>query len=268
MHNKHWLLVFITVLSLSACSGGGGSSSAQSSVGGGASGGGSSSGDSGGGSSSGDSSGGSTDDTGGEDVCGVSAQIDFVESIANSWYLWYDEMARVNKADYDSAQAYLDARLQPLLDDGRDRGFSYMTTISQDETSISSGAYIGFGFRSTSTSSQLFITDVFESGPGFAAGIRRGMELIAVDRGAGFETLEDLRAQGASNAEIFGPAELGVERRFRFVRSGEQTEVSVAKEEVSPPALAEAPKLIERAGTAPVGYLHLRQFIDAALDPA
>ena len=55
-------------------------------------------------------------------------------------------MAAVNKADYDSAQAYLDARLQPLLDDGRDRGFSYMTTITQDETSITSGAYVGFGF--------------------------------------------------------------------------------------------------------------------------
>ena len=98
-------------------------------------------------------------------------------------------MATVNKADYDSAQAYLDARLQPLLDDGRDRGFSYMTTITRDQTNISSGAYVGFGFRSTSTSSQLFITDVFESGPGFAAGIRRGMELIAVDRGSGYETL-------------------------------------------------------------------------------
>ena len=268
MHNKHWLFVFITVLCLSACSGGGGSSSAQSSVGSGASAGGSSSGDSGGGSSSGDSSGGSTDGAGGEDVCGVSAQIDFVESISNSWYLWYDEMATVNKADYDSAQAYLDARLQPLLDDGRDRGFSYMTTITRDQTNISSGAYVGFGFRSTSTSSQLFITDVFESGPGFAAGIRRGMELIAVDRGSGYETLEELRAQGASNTDIFGPAELSVERRFRFARNGEEIEVSVAKEEVSPPALAEAPKLIQRVGTAPVGYLHLRQFIDAALDPA
>jgi carboxyl-terminal processing protease len=269
MHNKHWLFALITALYLSACSGGGGSSPAPPAVAGGASGGGSSSGDSGG-SSSGDGSsdGGSTDGTDEQDACGVSAQIDFVESITDSWYLWYDEMATVDKADYDSAQAYLDARLQPLLDDGRDKGFSYMTTITQDETNISSGAYVGFGFRSTSTSNQLFITDVFESGPAFTAGVRRGMELIAVDRGWGFETLEDLRAQGASNAEIFGPSEVGVERGFRFVRNGEEIEVSVAKEEVSPPALAEAPKLIERAGTAPVGYLHLRQFIDAALDPA
>ena len=59
-----------------------------------------------------------------------------------------------------------------------------------------------------------------------------------------------------------------MERGFRFAKNGEEIEVSVAKEELAPPALAEAPQLIEREGTAPVGYLHLRQFIDAALDPA
>ena len=109
-----------------------------------------------------------------EDACGVAAQIDFVEAVTDSWYLWYDEMTNVEKSDYASAQAYLDARLKPLLDDGRDRGFSYMTTITEDETTISSGAYVGFGFRTSSTATQIFIIDVFESGPAWAAGVRRG----------------------------------------------------------------------------------------------
>ena len=93
-----------------------------------------------------------------------------------------------------------------------------MTTITEDETNISSGAYVGFGFRSSSTSTQLFIIDVFESGPAYAVGVRRGMELIAVDTGSGFETLDELRDRGASNEEIFGPSEAGVERGFRFTR--------------------------------------------------
>ena len=38
------------------------------------------------------------------------------------------------------------------------------------------------------------------------------MELIAVDSGSGFETLDVLRDRGASNEEIFGPSEAGVER--------------------------------------------------------
>ena len=84
------------------------------------------------------------------DACEVPTQIDFVEAVTDSWYLWYDEMATVDKSEYDSAQAYLDARLQPLINEGRDRGFSYMTTITEDETSIGSGAYVGFGLRTAS----------------------------------------------------------------------------------------------------------------------
>lgn len=252
MRIKNWLLFMIFTSALAACGGGGGNDSPPAPP------------VADGGGSGGDSSGDSDDDG----ACGVSAQIDFVEAVTDSWYLWYDEMASANKADYDSAQAYLEARLQPLINDGRDKGFSYMTTITEDETSISSGAYVGFGFRSTSTADQLFIIDVFESGPAYAAGIRRGMELIAVDTGSGFETLEELSARGATNEDIFGPGNVGVERTFRLRQSGEDTDILVAKEELAPPALATAPMLIEREGLAPVGYLHMRQFIDAALEPA
>jgi C-terminal processing protease CtpA/Prc len=176
-------------------------------------------------------------------------------------------MTNVEKSDYASAQAYLDARLKPLLDDGRDRGFSYMTTITEDETSISSGAYVGFGFRTSSTATQIFIIDVFESGPAWAAGVRRGMELVAVDTGSGFETLDELSAREATSEEIFGPGEVGAVRNFRFVQNDAEVEISIAKDELAPPALAGEPLLIERAGLTPVGYLHLRQFINAALTP-
>lgn len=208
-----------------------------------------------------------SEDTGDADACGVPAQIDFVEAVTDSWYLWYDEMADVDKSDYESAQAYLDARLAPLSDDGRDRGFSYMTTITEDETRISSGAYIGFGFRSSSSSTGLFIIDVFESGPAWAAGVRRGMELLAVDTGNGFETLEQLSERDATSEEIFGVGEVGVVRDFRFRQNGTEVEFSIAKDELEPPALAGEPLLIERSGLSPVGYLHLRQFINAALTP-
>ena len=212
----------------------------------------------------GDSGGDTTGDDGG--ACGVEAQIDFVEGVTESWYLWYDEMANVDKSFFDSAQAYLDARLKPLMDDGRDRGFSYLTTITDDETSISTGAYIGFGWRSDRTG--VFIADVFESGPAFAAGVRRGMELMAVDTGSGFETLDELSARNASSEEVYGAAEVGVERAFRFRQNGKEIDISLVKEELAPPALAESPLLIERKDLAPVGYLHLRQFVDAALTPS
>ena len=245
---KNWLVFGLFSFLLMACGGGGGSSSTPPpapSV------------------AENDNSG----DTGDADACDVPAQIDFVEAVTDSWYLWYDEMADVDKAGYESAQAYLEARLKPLSEDGRDKRFSYMTTITEDETSISSGAYIGFGFRSSSSSAGLFIIDVFESGPAWAAGVRRGMELVAVDTGNGFETLEQLSEREATNEEVFGPSEVGVVRDFRFRQNGAEVEFSIAKDELAPPALAGEPLLIERSGLAPVGYLHLRQFIDAALTP-
>ena len=247
---KNWFVIGVVLFSLVACGGGGG-----------------------GGSSSAPppappvADNDDSEDTGEADACDVPAQIDFVEAVTDSWYLWYDEMADVDKAGYESAQAYLDARLAPLIDEGRDRGFSYMTTITEDETSISSGAYIGFGFRSSSSSAGLFIIDVFESGPAWEAGVRRGMELVAVDTGNGFETLEQLSEREATSEEIFGPSEVGVIRDFRFRQNGTEVEFSIAKDELEPPALAGEPLLIQRSGLSPVGYLHLRQFINAALTP-
>ena len=216
----------------------------------------------------GGSSGSSDNNASVPEACGAEAQIDFVEDIVDSWYLWYAETASVDKANFTDAQSYLDARLKPLLDDGRDRGFSFVTTITEDEADYTTGAYVGFGFRTRTTDSRIFILDVFESGPGWSAGIRRGMELIAVDAGSGFETVEDLDSKGATSTDIFGPEEVGVSRTFRFVKDGEEFEISVSKEELDPPALVEAPFLIERSGLAPVGYLHLRQFIESALKPA
>ena len=245
---RRWLLLTLLALAV-GCSGGGSSSPPSAPI-------------TGGGGSGGDGSGGGDDAS----ACDAAAQIDFVEEVIDSWYLWYDEMADANKSDYDSAQAYLDARLAPLIDSRRDL-FSRLTTITEDETSISSGAYIGFGFRSQTTASRLFIIDVFESGPAYAAGVRRGMELIAVDTGSGFETLDELSARGATNEEIFGVNEVGISRVFRFLYQNEELEIEVAKEELAPPALAGEPLLIERSGPTPVGYLNLRQFITAALTP-
>lgn len=258
MHVINWIVTVLLALILVACGGGGGGSSAPQPAppptpappdGNGA----------------GEDSSGDIDLT---DACEVPTQIDFVEAVTDSWYLWYDEMATVDKSEYDSAQAYLDARLTPLINEGRDRGFSYMTTITEDETSIGSGAYVGFGFRTASEGARLFIIDVFESGPAWAAGVRRGMELIAVNTGQEFETLEALRDREATNEEIFGPREVGVVRDFRFLQTGAVTDLTVAKAELAPPALAGEPLLIERSGLSPVGYLHLRQFIDAAITPA
>ena len=157
MHATRWVIALFCALCLAACGGGGDNSSAPAPP--------PPVGDNGG---SGDDTSEGSDDDG---ACGVSAQIDFVEAVTDTWYLWYDEMASVDKSDFDSAQAYLDARLQPLIDDGRG-GFSRMTTITEDETSYQLGGLCGLWFSlQLDSSAGLFIIDVFESGPAWAAGV-------------------------------------------------------------------------------------------------
>jgi len=199
--------------------------------------------------------------------CGVESQKDFVLETANAWYRWYDELAPVDRDAYDSAGALLAALTAPLAEDFRDPGFSFLTTVEADRTSLSTGAYVGFGFRfAIDTAGRYLISDVFESGSAYDAGFARGAELLAIDRGAGFASFRDLEDQGASLSEVFGPATIGLERGFRLAIADEVVEVRIAKTELEIPPLAETPGRLERPGLDPVAYLHLRRFISAARD--
>jgi C-terminal processing protease CtpA/Prc len=200
-----------------------------------------------------------------EDACGVEAQKAFVLEVADDWYRWYDEMAVVDPRDFATAQDLLDALTAPLAEDFRDPGFSYVTTITEDRINLSTGAYVGFGFRyAIDEEGHYLISDAFEGGSAFAAGFRRGVELLAVDRGQGFESMRELEVQDASLTSIFGAAEVGLERGFRLRGADSVFEVEIAKTRLDIPALVAAPRTVERSGLPPVAYLHLRRFISSA----
>ncbi len=66
---------------------------------------------------------------------------------------------------------------------------------------------------------------------------------------------------------MFGPPELGVERTFRIQQGVDIREVTLVKRELVTPALASQPTLIQRQGMSPVGYVHMRAFINSAVEP-
>ena len=199
-------------------------------------------------------------------LCGETLRKEWVKEVTNDWYLWNDELAYVDPDDHRTADTYLSALTAPLAEDGRDPGFSYVTTRQRDEAQFTSGSYVGFGFRSgLGAENRLYLADVFEDGPAWNAEFRRGMEVLAVDTGDGFELWTDLLARAATMEEVFGPSEIGTNRGFRLLdRDGRITETYVEKNELKPPAIAGEPTLIERSGLAPVGYLNLRQFTQSA----
>ena len=75
--------------------------------------------------------------------------IDFIDRTAKTYYYWYDELADVNKTDFNDPEQFLAAIMAPVWNDGseRDPGYSYVTTLAADQASISNNAYYGFGFR-------------------------------------------------------------------------------------------------------------------------
>ena len=236
------LLLFGLSLLLTACGGGGGGSS--SSLGG---------------------SGGSS----GSDPCGISAQIDFIERTAQTYYYWYDELATVNKANYDDPELYLQALMEPIWFDGsgRDKEFSYVTSISDDEARFTNRTYYGFGFSYVTRDNEtiFYFSDSFEGSPAHEAGIRRGQRLLEIDRGNGFESWESLRELDPS--VVFGPSDSSVTRIFKVDDNGVVRDINVTKAELSVPPIAGEPLLIPSPnGNAPIGYINFRTFTLAAFD--
>lgn len=201
-------------------------------------------------------------------VCGENGKKEFVKSIIEEWYLWYQELATVSSDDFQTAQEYLDALTSPLATDGRDPGFSYLTTQAQDEANASAGAYIGFGFNYTCNDAAcFFFSDVLQGGPAADAGFSRGDEVLAIDVGNGYETIQQLVDRNISAEELLGPAEVGVSRGFRVqTTAGEIVESVLEKRELVMPPLAVEPLLIAREGLGPIGYLNLRSFSYAATE--
>lgn len=200
--------------------------------------------------------------------CDSETQKQFVLETTQSWYLWYDEMAAVRVTDFATPDALLAALTAPLAVDSRDAGFSYLTTVTADEANFTSGAYVGFGFRFSLTNDNRFIlSDVFEGSPADSAGLLRGVEVLAVETVNGLESIAELAARNASNQEIFGESVVGVARSFRVQIGDQVSDVTLTKSELSVPALARAPVLLERSGLSPVGYLNFRSFTTNATAP-
>ncbi len=205
------------------------------------------------------------------DPCGNTAQIQFVKEVSESYYYWYDELAQVNENDYDDASDYLEAIMQPIWTDesGRDPGFSYLTTIEEDEARFTSGTFYGYGVRYRVINNNFYFADSYEGGPAHTAGIRRGQRLLAVKRDgeSDFETWDEMVARNAElPGAVFGARGELQTTVFRVEYEGVTSEITVTTAETSTPPIAGGPAVIEKDfGT--VGYIHFRTFIDAADGP-
>ncbi|MBA3863983.1 MAG: peptidase S41, partial [Erythrobacter sp.] len=181
-----------------------------------------------------------------------------------------DLLATVNQASVTSLQAYLDARVAPARAQNRDRGFTFATSIAEENALINSGSSAGFGIRLAfdTDARRVFVMEAFEGANGLAAGLDRGSEITAIGTSsANLQTVSSLMASGGPQAVIdaLGPTTAGVARVLRFVQPGGATiESNIVKTDFAlDPVSDRYGLLILNDGGKQVGYINLRTFIIA-----
>lgn len=239
MHTGRTILSSILALSLAACGGGGSGSTSTGGGGGGGSG-----------------------ATGGN--CSYAARAQWVRDTMNEWYLFPELLdLAVNPASFTDVQDYIDALVAPARAQSKDRFFSYITSIAEENALIQGGSNAGFGIRLSydTAADRVYVLEAFEGAPGFAAGMDRGTELLTIDG----VTVASLMASGGSTAvsDALGPTQAGVTRSigFRTVEGTERT-VAITKADYTLDPISDryGVKILDD-GAGPVGYVNLRTFI-------
>lgn len=197
-------------------------------------------------------------------ACSLADRKAWVLDQLQTYYLFPDLLdTSVNPNNYSTVQGYIDALVAPARAVDRDRGFTYITSIAEENALINSGSSAGFGIRLgyDTVNGRVFILESFESAPAFAQGFDRGTEILSVD---GTPTATILANGGPSNfSAALGPSEPGVTRSFEIRQpGGAQSTVSVTKADYQLDPISDryGVQVIDNGGTQ-VGYINLRTFI-------
>ena len=207
-------------------------------------------------------------------TCSVRDRQDWARAQLNEWYLFPETLpASLDPAAYSTVDAYIDALTATARSQRRDRYFTYLTSIQEENAFYASGSSAGFGVRLASDGARrIFISEAFEGATALAAGIDRGTEILAI--GNNPASLRDVSAiiategtAGVTNA--LGPNDPGITRSLRVTDAAGGTRVvTIAKTDftLEPVSDRYGAKIIEDAGQR-YGYVNLRTFISTA-DPA
>jgi C-terminal processing protease CtpA/Prc len=207
--------------------------------------------------------------------CSLRDRQDWAFAQLREWYLFPETLpASLDPAPYATVSDYIDALTATARAQHRDRFFTYLTSIAQENAFFSSGSSAGFGIRLSYDTAQrrVFVNEAFEGAPALAAGIDRGTEILAIGTSAAnLRTVSDIIAaegvDGITNA--IGPATAGTARLLRVTDAANGTrDLNVTKADYSltPVSSRYGARIINDGGRM-VGYVNLRTFIDTA-DPA
>ena len=206
--------------------------------------------------------------------CSLRQRQDWALAQLQEWYLFPTLLdTAANPASYSDVPTYIDALTAPARAQSKDRFFTYLTSIAQENAFISTGSSAGFGVRLSydSVNRRLFVAEAFEGAPGLTAGLDRGVEITAIGTSpTTLQTVASLFASGGSQAvsDALGPSTAGTTRTLQIIANGATSTITVTKADyaITPVSSRYGAKVLTE-GTRKIGYVNLRTFIDTA-DPA
>lgn len=202
-------------------------------------------------------------------ACSLSNRQNFAFSVLNEWYLFPETLpASLSPTPYSSVQAYIDALTATARAQGKDRFFTYITSIAEENAFFSSGATAGFGIRLLYQGNRVFIMEAFEGAPALNAGIDRGTEILAIGTTeANLATVSSIiAAQGPNGvSDALGPSTAGTARVLRVTDANGTRNLTVTKANfnIDPLSSRYGVKVIDNGGQR-VGYINMRTFISTA----
>ena len=206
--------------------------------------------------------------------CTLRERQDWAAAQLREWYLFPETLpATLSPAAYTTVDAYIDALTATARAQRKDRFFTYLTSIREEDAYYDSGASAGFGIRLAldQTGQRLFSAESFEGAPALAAGIDRGTEILAIGTtSATLRTVKEIiAAEGTAGLNTaLGPNTAGTARVLRVADAAGTRDVTVTKTDFAllPVSTRYGAKIIDDGGRR-VGYLNLRTFITTA-EPA
>ncbi|KQU53307.1 peptidase S41 [Sphingomonas sp. Leaf339] len=191
------------------------------------------------------------------------------------WYLFPDLLpASLSPSGYSTVQDYIDALTATARSQRKDRYFTYLTSIAEENAYYNSGSSAGFGVRLSydTANRRVFVAEAFEGAPALNAGIDRGTEILAIGTSASdLRTVSTIMAASGSAgvSDALGPSTAGTARLLRVTSAaGGTRDVTIAKTDyaLTPVSSRYGAQIINDGGRQ-VGYVNLRTFIETA-DPA
>ncbi|WP_375402730.1 S41 family peptidase [uncultured Sphingomonas sp.] len=204
--------------------------------------------------------------------CSLRERQDWAAAQLREFYLFPETLpAALDPAGFTSVGGYIDGLTATARSQRRDRFFTYVTSIREENAFFSAGSSAGFGIRlsTDAPNRRVLVAEAFEGAPALAAGIDRGTEILAIGTGPGdLRPVSDIIAAegGAGVTAALGPTTAGTARLLRVSDPAAGVrELSVVKADFSltPVSPRYGARIIADGGRQ-VGYLNLRTFISTS----